>query len=75
MGFENFGLDYSNPDFVQYANSYGAIGHWTQSCDEFIQTLDKCLNSKGVHLIDLAVDYSLNHSILNELLAKKECLI
>ena len=75
MGFDNFGLDYSNPDFVQYANSYGAIGHRPESCEEFTQTLEKCLNSKGVHLIDLAVDYSLNHSILNDLLAKKECLI
>ena len=37
--------------------------------------LDACVNGKGVHLIDLAVDYSLNHSILNELLAKKQCLI
>lgn len=27
MGFDNFGLDYGNPDFVQYANSYGANGH------------------------------------------------
>ena len=27
MGFDNFGLDYQNPDFVKYAESYGAIGH------------------------------------------------
>ena len=24
MGFENWGLDYTNPDFVKYAESYGA---------------------------------------------------
>lgn len=75
MGFDTFGLDLDNPDFVQYAKSYGATGHRPTSCEEFEKTLDECVNGKGVHLIDLAVDYSLNHTILNELLAKKECLI
>lgn len=75
MGFANFGLDYKNPDFVQYAQSYGAKGYRPNSCEEFDEILQKCLNEKGVHVIDLAVDYSLNHSILNELLAQKACLI
>ena len=75
MGFDTFGLDLGNPDFVKYAQSYGATGHRPTSCEEFEETLEKCVNGKGVHVIDLAVDYSLNHSILNELLAKKECLI
>jgi len=75
MGFDTFGLDLDNPDFVQYAKSYGATGHRPTSCEEFEKILDECVNGKGVHLIDLAVDYSLNHTILNELLAKKECLI
>ncbi|WP_321312345.1 acetolactate synthase large subunit [Halarcobacter sp.] len=75
MGFDTYGLDLDNPDFVKYAESYGATGHRPQSCEEFEETLEKCVNGKGVHLIDLAVDYSLNHSILNELLAKKECLL
>lgn len=75
MGFDTYGLDLGNPDFVKYAQSYGASGHRPTSCEEFEETLEKCVNGKGVHVIDLAVDYSLNHSILNELLAKKECLI
>ena len=75
MGFDNFGLDYNNPDFVLYAQSYGAIGHRPSSCDEFVTILDSALNSKGVHLIDLEVDYSLNHEILNELLKNKACLL
>ncbi len=75
MGFENYGLDLGNPDFVKYAQSYGATGYRPTSCEDFEQTLDKCVNGKGVHLIDLAVDYSLNHSILNDLLAKKQCMI
>ncbi|QKF83036.1 acetolactate synthase large subunit [Halarcobacter ebronensis] len=75
MGFDTFGLDLQNPDFVKYAEAYGATGHRPQSCEEFAETLEKCVNGKGVHLIDLAVDYSLNHSILNELLAKKQCIL
>jgi acetolactate synthase I/II/III large subunit len=75
MGFENFGLDYKNPDFVLYAQSYGAHGHRPKSTAEFSETLNRVLHEKGVHLIDLAVDYSLNHQILNELLKNKACLL
>jgi acetolactate synthase-1/2/3 large subunit len=71
MGFDNFGLDYQNPDFIQYAESFGAIGHRPKNDEEFIDILDKSLDGKGVHVIDLAVDYSLNHSILNVLLKEK----
>ncbi|MGB3750022.1 MAG: acetolactate synthase large subunit [Arcobacteraceae bacterium] len=75
MGFDNYGLDLENPDFVKYAEAYGAHGHRPTSCDDFSETLEKCVNGKGVHIIDLAVDYSLNHVILNDLLANKQCLV
>jgi acetolactate synthase-1/2/3 large subunit len=75
MGFEEYGLDLGNPDFVKYAESYGAKGYRPDTCTEFKETLEECVNSKGVHLIDLGVDYSLNHSILNELLSTKACII
>ena len=71
MGFDNFGLDYKNPDFIQYAESYGAKGYRPSSCEDFLNTLNQCLDSDGVHVIDLAIDYSLNHSILNVLLKEK----
>jgi len=71
MGFDDYGLDFNNPDFVLYANSYGAHGHRPESDEEFRNTLSECLNSNGVHLIDLRVDYSLNHSILNVLIKEK----
>jgi len=75
MGFDNFGLDYNNPDFVKYAESYGAFGYRPDSCENFCEVLETCLNKDGVHLIDLAVDYSLNHSILNVLLKQKTCVL
>ena len=75
MGFDNFGLDYQNPDFVKYAESYGAIGHRPESDQEFQEALQHALHKDGVHVIELAVDYSLNHSILNVMLKEKACMI
>lgn len=74
MNFDNFGLDFNNPDFVQYANSFGAIGHRPNSHDEFQEILKIALNSKGVHIIDLPVDYSLNHAILNVLIKESHSI-
>ena len=41
----------------------------------FKEVLGNCLDMDGVHIIDLAVDYSLNHSILNVLLKEKTCIL
>jgi len=75
LGFENYGLDYNNPDFVKYAKSYNAFGYRPNNCEDFCAILDICLQTDGVHLIDLAVDYSLNHPILNEKLKQKTCTL
>lgn len=65
MAFNDFGLTYGNPDFVKYAESYGAVGHRVNSAAEFAPLVQKCLNEPGVHLIDCPVDYSENDHILN----------
>lgn len=75
MGFNNFGLDFNNPDLVQYANSFGATGHKAESYDDFVEILSSSLNGKGVHVIDLPIDYSMNHSILNVLLKESACIV
>ena len=74
-GFNDFGLDFNNPDFVKYAESFGAHGYRPESDQEFQNVLESSLNSKGVHIIDLPVDYSLNHSILNVLLQESKCIV
>lgn len=74
-GFANFGLDFTNPDFVQYANSFGATGHRAESYEHFVEVLETSLNGKGVHVIDLPIDYSLNHSILNVLIKESACIV
>jgi len=75
MGFENFGLDFANPDFVAYAESFGAIGHRATSAADFKRILIESLNGKGVHVIDLPVDYSLNHSILHVLIRESAAIL
>jgi acetolactate synthase I/II/III large subunit len=66
MGFEDWGLTYGNPDFVKYAESYGASGHRAESSDHLRQLLAHCRDTPGVHLIDCPVDYCENDQILNK---------
>jgi acetolactate synthase I/II/III large subunit len=72
LGFAAYGLDFGNPDFIRYAESFGATGHRPDSVAAFKTTLAGALSAKGVQLIDLPVDYSLNHEILNVLLASRK---
>jgi len=65
MGFEDWGLTFGNPDFVKYAESYGASGYRVESADHLGELLAQTLESPGVHLIDCPVDYSENDHILN----------
>ncbi|MGK0176264.1 MAG: acetolactate synthase-1/2/3 large subunit [Lentimonas sp.] len=75
MGFQNWGLDYGNPDFVKYAESYGAYGVRVEKTKDFLPTLQDCIARKGVNLIELPVDYSENERVLIDELAKKTCLL
>ena len=65
MGFKDWGLTYNNPDFVKYAESYGAKGHRVTDAAMLPGLLKQCLDTPGVHLIDCPVDYSENDKILN----------
>lgn len=65
MGFQDWGLTYGNPDFVAFANSFGAHGHRVESQAELAPLLAECRDAPGVHLIECPVDYSQNDQILN----------
>jgi acetolactate synthase-1/2/3 large subunit len=65
MGFKDWGLTYGNPDFVKYADSYGAEGHRVTSAAQLPDLLQSCLDTPGVHLVDCPIDYSDNDRILN----------
>ncbi len=75
MGFHNWGLDFGNPDFVKYAESYGANGYRVESTESFLPLLQKCTETPGVHIIDLPVEYSENAKVLTEELKEKACIV
>ena len=66
MGFADWGLTYGNPDFVKYAQSYGAKGYRCDSAAGLPKLLRQCLDEPGVSLIEVPVDYSDNDPILNK---------
>ncbi len=65
MGLKNFGLDYGNPDFVAYAESYGATGHRINRASDLVPAISAAFAAGGVHLFDVPIDYSENDRILN----------
>ncbi len=75
MGFADYGLDFGNPDFVKYAEAYGANGHRVTAVDELKSLLISCTTTPGVHLIDCPVDYSENAKVLTQELIEKACII
>lgn len=73
MQLPNFGLEFRNPDFVKYAEAYGATGHRVERAEDLPRLLEETLNGKGVHLIELAVDYSENDRVFNQGLKNLVC--
>eukprot|EP00249_Psilotum_nudum_P024196 c29119_g3_i1 orf=154-3498(+) len=67
-GYEEFGLDVGNPDFVNYASSYGAKGYRVTKSDELLKHLHDCLflSPPGVKLIEVPIDYQWSNEILNK---------
>ena len=74
LGLDAFGLDHGNPDFVKYAESFGAIAVRIESLDQFSKKVFEFINKKGVCLIEVPVDYSENLALSDEL-KKKTCVI
>ncbi|ACY17775.1 acetolactate synthase large subunit [Haliangium ochraceum] len=71
MGLGDYGLDFQNPDFVKYAESYGAHGHRLERTEDLQSLVERCLSTPGVHVIDVPVDYSSNDRILNREIKEK----
>jgi acetolactate synthase-1/2/3 large subunit len=62
--FTDFGMTFGNPDFVSYANAYGARGSRVEATDDLVPTLQAAFEQGGVHLVVAAVDYSENTRVL-----------
>ncbi|BCN92242.1 acetolactate synthase [Thiomicrorhabdus immobilis] len=53
-------IDFKNPNFVDYAKSFGAIGVRIEKADELLPVLQTALKTPTVTVIDCPVDYSEN---------------
>jgi acetolactate synthase-1/2/3 large subunit len=62
--FADWGLTFGNPDFVKYAESYGAKGSRVDSADGLGPALEKAFAAGGIHLIAVPIDYSENIRVL-----------
>ena len=62
--FPDFGLTFGNPDFVKYAESYGARGSRVTATRDLVPALEAAFKGGGVHLVDVPIDYSENVRVL-----------
>ncbi|MEM7377204.1 MAG: acetolactate synthase large subunit, partial [Pseudomonadota bacterium] len=74
-GMHDWGLAFNNPDFVRYAESYGAVGHRVSAAADLVPTVEAAFERGGVHVIDVPVDYSENQRVLVDELRAKACLL
>jgi acetolactate synthase-1/2/3 large subunit len=67
-GFVDWGLTFGDPDFVKYAEAYGATGTRVETANGLAPALESAFQTGGVHLVVVPVDYSENERVLvNEL--------
>jgi acetolactate synthase I/II/III large subunit len=62
--FPDFGLTFGNPDFVKYAESYGASGTRVAATEDLIPALEAAFQGGGVHLVAVPIDYTENTRVL-----------
>lgn len=60
-------VDFTNPDLVAYAESFGARGHRISSAGELAPVLREALDDGGVHVIVVPVDYRENMKLTDRL--------
>jgi acetolactate synthase-1/2/3 large subunit len=60
-------ITFKNPDFVKYAESFGAKGYRLESAAELVPTLNKAFADNTVVIIDCPVDYSENMKLTERL--------
>ena len=60
-------IDFNNPDFVKYAESFGAKGYRIEKGEDLLPTLKKALADNTVSIIDCPVDYSENLKLTGKL--------
>ncbi len=60
-------ISFTNPDFVKYAESFGAKGYRIDNGNDLLPTLKKALADNTVSIIDCPVDYRENLKLTSKL--------
>jgi acetolactate synthase-1/2/3 large subunit len=60
-------ISFENPDFVSYAESFGAKGYRVGAANELLPTLKEALAYEGVSVVTCPVDYSENIQLTDRL--------
>ncbi len=60
-------VHFSNPNFVKYAEAFGAKGYRIESAKQLVPTLKRALADNTVSIIDCPVDYSENIKLTEQL--------
>lgn len=67
-------IEFNNPDFVKYAESFGAKGYRIERANDLVPTLKRALVDNTVAIIDCPVDYSENMKLTEKLATLKSPL-
>ena len=62
-----FGVDFGNPDFVAYAESFGIAGFRPSSAAELLPMLRRALDVDGPTLVEVPIDYRENLRLTEQL--------
>ncbi|MCB1924166.1 MAG: acetolactate synthase large subunit [Gammaproteobacteria bacterium] len=60
-------IDFTNPDFVRYAESFGARGFRVESSEALLPVLQEALSCGTVAIVDCPVDYAENMRLTKKL--------
>ncbi len=73
MGFRSFGLDYGNPDFVQFAEAHGAVGMNLKKGQDLGAVINEAFARKKVVVIECPIDYSVNYETFSREIESLVC--
>ncbi len=74
-GFGDFALDLGNPDFVKYAEAYGAVGMRVEAAHQLAPILQEAFGLVRPVLIECPIDYSENVKVWGQELDNIICEI
>jgi acetolactate synthase-1/2/3 large subunit len=66
MGFQDYGLDYTNPDFARFAEAHGAAGITVKKGDDLAEVLTKAFALQKVVVVECPIDYSTNYATFSK---------